>query len=45
MCVKFSFEDLNPDPYLLHFTNTYIYEMIIVPKMYGGRDKFFKNLY
>jgi len=41
MYVKFFFEDLNPDLYFSYFTNTYIYEMIIVPKMYDGRDKFF----
>ena len=37
ICVKFPFENLNPDPYLLHPTSTYTRGMTITPRVCGGQ--------
>ena len=36
MCVKLPLGDLNPDPYLSDSTSTYIYRMIIAPRVCRG---------
>ena len=36
MCVKISFEDLNPGPYPTHPTNTYTHEITISPRVHSG---------
>ena len=36
MYIKFTPENLNPNYYLPHLTNTYTCEITIIPKMYNG---------
>ena len=38
MCVKFPSKDLNPDPFLPHPTNIYIYKVTIVPKLRNSKN-------
>ena len=39
MCVKLLPKNLKSDPYLSHFTNTYIYEVTITSRVYDSHNK------
>jgi len=38
MYIKLPFRNLNPNPYSQHPTNTYTYEVTIMPRVGGGNS-------